>query len=208
MGTLSISQKKIIPTRRDGQIGSSNIIVSGGGGGGGTSTGSPVEILGFGDGTEALPSIFFTSDPDTGIWRQGNNTIGVSVGGDEKFRFDSNGSFYATDDIVGFSTYISDARLKDEVEPIQNALGTILKLNGIKYTYKIDKQKHYGIIAQEAQKIIPEIIKEHELINDNTKYLTIRYSEIIPYLIEAIKTLNIEISKLKLEINYLRNYNT
>ena len=216
--SIAFSEISLFPVRRDKQIpigfsfsgntssyynGVSSKTVS-------TEGGISKTLMGqFDDGSAAAPSITFKRDTDTGFWRQGANSIGVSVGGDEKFRFDSTGSFYADDDIVGFSTYVSDIRLKAEVEPIQNALGTILKLNGIKYKYLPDSSRHYGLIAQHVEYIIPEIIKEHKInSNSDINYKTIRYTEIIPFLVNAIKDLNIEICKLKQELNYLRNYNS
>lgn len=201
---ITLTQQSRLPIRRDKQIpvngeGTTTSITGGGAGGGSTFPGT------FDTGSSVNPSITFTIDTATGFYHPNTDQIGVAVGGSEKFLFDADGSFYATADIVGYSTYPSDRRLKDDVEPINNALGVILQLKGIKYTYKADKQKHFGLIAQDVQPILPEVVIEHDLPGYNEKYLTIRYSEIIPYLIECIKNQQEQINDLKKDLKYYTN---
>lgn len=132
----------------------------------------------------------------------------MALGGGETARFNSDGSFSVKDDIVGFASMYSDRRLKDNIKPVVKALDIIKKLDGISYIYKVDKSQHYGLIAQDVEKVLPDIIKEHTIIGyTDEKYKTIMYVEIIPFLIEAVKELESKIHQLELDLNYWRNYN-
>ena len=88
----------------------------------------------------------------------------------------------------------SDARLKTDVVPIENSLDIINKMNGVSYRMNKDTKNSYGFIAQDVQKIVPEIVE-----TDPNGYMTISYIEIIPFLVESIKQLKQEIKILKQE---------
>ncbi|WPU66040.1 tail fiber domain-containing protein [Peredibacter starrii] len=80
----------------------------------------------------------------------------------------------------------SDRRLKKEIEPIEDSLSKIMQLNGVTYKYKKDKEsdpRKAGVIAQELKKVLPEAVTEAD------GYLSVKYTEIIPLLIEGIKDL-------------------
>lgn len=82
----------------------------------------------------------------------------------------------------------SDARLKENIIPInqQNALNKLMQLRGVNYNMKTDKkQKRYGFIAQDVEKILPAIVGE----NPQNKYKSLNYTDLIPLIVEAIKQL-------------------
>ena len=113
-----------------------------------------------------------------------------------KFAFGTNGSFYASADVVAYAS--SDIRLKDNVVKIESPLEKLMKLNGYTFTWN-DKQTTYeagkkdlGVIAQEVEKVFPEIVKDRE---NGTK--GVMYDKLVPVLIEAIKELKAEIDELK-----------
>ena len=62
-------------------------------------------------------------------------------------------------------------------------------MNGVEYDLIENNDAHTGLIAQEVEKFLPRVIYEKALIDKDPSilYKTIRYTEIIPYLIEAIK---------------------
>ena len=96
--------------------------------------------------------------------------------------------------MVRSSTYTpSDKKFKKNIKPIKNSLNKILSLEGKTYEWK-DKNKgkgiHYGLIAQELEGIIPELVK-----GDEQKF--VNYEGIIPVLIEAIKEQQKQIDDLK-----------
>lgn len=169
--------------------------------------------VGFGDqarfdtGTGATPSISFLEDTNSGFFLVANDNIGVSVGGTEKFRFASNGDFHADGDVIGYSTTVSDKRLKKDIEPLKDSISKIKKLEGIKYKDRKTEETHFGFIAQDVENIIPEVVTEQNILGDDEKYKMIRYQELIPYLVEAIKSQQKQIEQLERDLNYWRNYN-
>jgi len=89
-------------------------------------------------------------------------------------------------------TITSDLSLKTNIKPLEGSLAKILGLRGVEYD-RIDCDKHQlGLIAQEVEEVLPEIISE-----DDKGLKTVEYTAIIPVLIEAIKELKAEIDELK-----------
>jgi hypothetical protein len=91
------------------------------------------------------------------------------------------------------NTNPSDLNLKTNVAPINYGLDEILKLNPVCFDWKDDKinqGKQYGFIAQEVQKIMPDLIKEGE-------YLGLDKEAIFTTLVKAIQELKQEINTLK-----------
>jgi len=162
----------------------------------------PVRIA---DGTAAAPSYSFASNTNTGFFRQAANKIGVATNGTENFRFDVS-VFHADGDIIAFSTTISDIRLKTNIEPISQALEIVQQLNGVTFEFKNKPNaRHFGFIAQEVEKILPEIVVEHQLLRGGDEfYKTLHNTEIIPYLVEAIKEQQKIIDHQKQEISEIR----
>jgi hypothetical protein len=79
---------------------------------------------------------------------------------------------------------LSDATLKENVEPISNALDVINKLSGVGFDWKESGQHSYGVVAQNMEKVIPD------LVGNINNMKTVNYDGIIAFLIEAIKELN------------------
>jgi len=82
---------------------------------------------------------------------------------------------------------ISDLRLKNIIGNLENSLDSINSLSAIKYTLKTDlnNKQRVGLIAQEVQKVLPECVEV-----DEKGMLSVRYTELIPLLVSAIKELN------------------
>jgi hypothetical protein len=85
----------------------------------------------------------------------------------------------------------SDETLKTNVETIQNAMDTLKRLTGKMYNYKDSENKSFGLIAQEVESVIPDIVEK-----DDRDIRSIAYTELIPFLIEAIKELDVKVEKL------------
>jgi len=107
------------------------------------------------------------------------------------------GEIRATGDIVAF--YSSDERLKENIQPIENALTKVEAISGNTYDWKkgfetihSNKGRDVGVIAQELEKILPEVVTERE-----TGYKAVNYEKIVPLLIEAIKELSAKIKELE-----------
>jgi len=115
------------------------------------------------------------------------------------------GTISATDDITAFSS--SDKRLKKNIVPIQTPLYKINQLNGISYDWEDsylethDTPAHdVGLLAQDVQKVLPEVVKERE-----SGYLAIRYEKMVPLLIEGIKELSNKVDALLNQNSVLTN---
>jgi hypothetical protein len=84
----------------------------------------------------------------------------------------------------------SDINLKENIHTIENALETINSLRGVSFDWKENGKSSYGVIAQELEEVLPELVKQGEIKSVN-------YNGIIGVLIEAIKELKSEIEILK-----------
>ena len=96
----------------------------------------------------------------------------------------------------------SDINLKDNIITIdEDKTNKLLNLKSTQFTFKNDetKQIHYGFIAQEFEKEIPELTYSKP-DNNNTNVKAINYLEIIPLLVNKIQIMQKEIDELK-EIN-------
>ena len=102
-------------------------------------------------------------------------------------------------DIVAFA---SDERLKENIQPLENALDKVLALNGFTYNFNEIGQslgfdglvRYVGVSAQQVQAVLPEAVKPAPV---DSNYITVQYEKLVPLLIEAIKELKAEINELK-----------
>ena len=102
------------------------------------------------------------------------------------------GALTVSGDITAFATLAwSDARLKENVEPLQDCLAKINQMQGVSYTFKPSGKSQVGLIAQEVLDIIPEVV---ELEND---YYSVSYPNLVAVLIEAVKELNSRVEDLE-----------
>jgi len=129
-----------------------------------------------------------------------NAHISFVVNGGEEARLEADGDLHVDGDVVAFSTTISDERLKENIQPIGDALSKVSQLNGVTFTYKADGKESAGLIAQDVEKVLPSAITEKELplkIDDGNEYKVLQYDQTIGLLVEAIKELKAEIDELK-----------
>ena len=117
----------------------------------------------------------------------GNVGIGTST---VSYKLDVSGTIRATGDVIAYS----DARVKDNIETITDALTKVTSLRGVSYTRKDseDKSRKVGVIAQEVLDILPEVVQQ-----DDSGNYSVAYGNIVGVLIEAIKELKAEINELK-----------
>jgi hypothetical protein len=112
------------------------------------------------------------------------------------FKIDSSGNATFAGDVVAYGSP-SDKRLKENIKPIESALDKVSKLQGVTFDWKksdsiLDIKEDVGFIAQDVQKVIPELVRENE-----DGMLSMRHQGIAPILLEAIKELKAEIEELK-----------
>jgi len=88
----------------------------------------------------------------------------------------------------------SDINLKTNIKPIQNPIEKILKIEGVNFDWKQDNRKSMGVVAQNIEEVLPELVS-----GGDTK--TVNYNGLIGLLIEAIKDQQKQIDDLKDQIN-------
>jgi hypothetical protein len=98
----------------------------------------------------------------------------------------------------------SDRRLKTDIERVQQSLSKVSRLRGVYFNWVSDEasglrlqdqRRHVGVIAQEVQQVLPEVV--HEM--HGGEYLGVNYQELIPLLVEAIRELDERSSRLAVE---------
>ena len=163
--------------------GISEVTISGGGGGGGSPGGSDGQIQYNNGGAFGGATQLFYDDS--------NNRVGINSATPTE-SLDVIGSVKATD----FNT-TSDQNLKDNIKTIENPLSKVLSIRGVNFEWKDSNKASAGVIAQEVEKVLPELVT-----GQNTK--TVNYNGLIGLLIETVKeqqkqidTLNEKISKLE-----------
>jgi hypothetical protein len=100
------------------------------------------------------------------------------------------GTLTVDGDVVAYS----DRRTKENIKTIENSLDKVLSLRGVSYNRidENDKAPKIGVIAQEVQEILPEVVFKQE-----DGMLGVAYGNIVGVLIEAIKELKTEVEDLK-----------
>jgi hypothetical protein len=110
------------------------------------------------------------------------------------------GLIRAENDVVAFAS--SDDRLKENKVLITNSLDKISQLNGYEFDwipmFGIHENEGHdiGVIAQEVEKILPEIVTTRK-----NGYMAVKYEKIVPVLIEAIKELTNKVKDLEDKLN-------
>jgi hypothetical protein len=140
-------------------------------------------------------------------------STGIDVDGNGRFRsIGSTGSagalHYSSGGTLTIAT--SDIRLKENIEPLNNSLEKLLQLTGVTFNWIGQEGKRIGFIAQEVEKVIPELVFTNENTEDKIK--GIHMDNITSVLVESIKEqqqmiedLKVEITNLKLRVNDLES---
>lgn len=91
---------------------------------------------------------------------------------------------------------LSDINLKSNITPIKNSLDKLTKITGVEFEWNNNqpyyKGKDIGVIAQEIETVLPEIVTLRE-----DGYKSVKYEKIIALLIEALKELKTQVDELK-----------
>ena len=132
-----------------------------------------------------------------------NTALGVGVNPTA-----TTGRIDASNDVVAFST--SDKRLKENIISISNPLSKIEKISGVEFDWKplTEEEKEtvhgfeghdVGVIAQEVEEVLPEVVTERD-----NGYKAVKYEKIVPLLIEGIKELKSENDTLRKELEDIK----
>ncbi len=113
-------------------------------------------------------------------------------------------TFFSTGSAGGTTTWaqVSDIRLKENIKPLINSLSKILSLQGVTFNWKdkvnFNSNLQIGLIAQEVDKVVPEIVSK------DGEYQMIEYALLTPLLVEAIKEQQKQLEEKDKEIDELK----
>jgi hypothetical protein len=131
----------------------------------------------------------YLSLPGTG------SSLYIADGSTLKASIAANGDIVTVGDVTAFGT-ISDINRKENVVRITNALDKIKRVSGYTYNYIDNPTPMTGVVAQEFEAILPEVVYNTVLL-DGTVSKAVRHGNIVGLLIEAIKELEAQIEELK-----------
>ena len=143
------------------------------------------------DNQQGVKQFFVSSTAVSWIYKKFMNGLSVITPSDKNKAVLINNDLIVTGSI--FNT--SDISLKKNINNIDlEEANQLLTLNPVHYQYIYDntKRKHYGLIAQDVEKIYPELIG-----TNNIGYKTINYQEIIPLMLRKIQVIQEEIDELR-----------
>jgi hypothetical protein len=122
---------------------------------------------------------------------------GYPYGAIQRWNVNSGSICYATSPAI-----CSDIRLKKDFRDLSNSLSSITQLKGYNYYLRNEKNPNLqtGFIAQEIQKIFPELVN-----TGSDGYLSVDYTGLIPHLVESVKALKSENEELKSKMNHYEN---
>ena len=183
-------------------------VVAGNGLTGGATSGAATLNIGAGTGIDVAADAISVDVSD--FMSNGSNNRIVTATGADAMNAEANASFdgstlavtgaiTATGDITAFSS--SDKTLKENISNIENAVDKVSKINGVYYNWTFEaqekhkhfgKEKEIGVIAQEVEEVLPEIVQTRD---DGTK--AVKYERLCALLIESVKELKKEIEELK-----------
>lgn len=155
-----------------------------------------------------------------GVYVQGSSGSNAALQAEQSgstYAFYAQGTSYFNGSIQGVGSfgYSSDRRLKKEIQPIPSALGLISMLKPSTYFFRngefkdmnLPEGRHYGLIAQELQQVIPDlVVQQHFQNNDKSSqldYLSVNYNELIPILIKGMQEQQAKIDELESRLKAL-----
>lgn len=122
-----------------------------------------------------------------GGWSDGANSI--------RFAVDSSGNITARGNVTAYGSP-SDISLKENITPLTGVGDKLAQLGAYRYNYKGKADTLIGVIAQEVEKVFPELVYEFTNETGTTKNKAVRYELFAPVLIEAFKDLSARVARL------------
>ncbi|MBI3631403.1 MAG: tail fiber domain-containing protein, partial [Candidatus Staskawiczbacteria bacterium] len=96
--------------------------------------------------------------------------------------------------------YSSDARLKTNINSINDSLSKVQQLRGVTFNWKISNKPGIGFIAQEVEQVFPELVST----DSNTGMKAVQYANIVPVIVEAIKDQQQQIKEQQKQLDEYR----
>jgi len=141
--------------------------------------------------------IFFTGGTATSNERMRLGATGLTPGTDNSYTLGSSTRRWSQVWSANGVIQTSDARLKTNIHDLPYGLNDLMKLRPVAYNWKAQPEMaKVGLIAQEVQKVIPEVITG----DPATDTLGMNYAELVPVLINAIKDLKQQVDELRKQV--------
>lgn len=102
--------------------------------------------------------------------------------------------------VTGTVLQTSDEKLKENIYNIDNASDRLDAIDGVYFNWVGKQERNVGVVAQQVQKVLPEVVSE-----DKNGYLSVDYGAIVPLLIEALKEQRSRIDYLENKIEEIEN---
>ncbi len=153
----------------------------------GPSAGNVVRVYGFGSDIRLGDSL----NGDVLNIQRSSGNVGIGTTSPSE-KLEVSGNILASGDITAFS----DARLKENVKTLPNALKSVKAMRGVTYNKIGEEKQSIGVIAQEVQAVLPQLVSEH-----NDGMLSVAYGNVTAVLIEAIKEQQKQIEELKAQLD-------
>lgn len=118
--------------------------------------------------------------------------------------FGVTGTITATSNITAYGS-VSDITLKENIVAIDSPLDKISKLNGYYFNYIGDEQRLIGVIAQEVEQVLPELVYEFTPVGKEEVKKAVRYEILTALLLEGIKELQAKVDTLEKQIQELQS---
>jgi len=132
--------------------------------------------------------------------RVADDRIAFVLDGAEDMRLENDGDLHVEGDVIAYSTTVSDAALKYDINPVEFALDKINQLKGVSYKYKHNDRESAGLLAQDVEKVMPSAVNTKKLplaTGTDKEYKTLHYDSMTAILVEAIKELTAKVKKLE-----------
>jgi len=167
-----------------------------------------------------------TGSGGQGVYAGANNKSGIALYANLYYTGTYSGwaGYFNADVYCGGTYFGSDQRLKTNIKPISSAIDIVNQLNPVSYNYDTKKYPHagfeeklrFGFIAQELEKVLPNVVKEKTIIlnsnipntiesvsqpKEEALFKVVDYVSLIPILTQAIKEQQNQIEELQVEIN-------
>jgi hypothetical protein len=129
---------------------------------------------------------------DGGVYVSGNLGIGTT-NPTSKLHVQGNALISGIITAIDYDS-ASDMNLKKNIKPFENALDKVIQINGVTFEWKKTNSQSAGIIAQDVEKVFPELVRDGN-------FKTVNYNGLIGVLVESIKELKQEVEDLKSRLN-------
>ena len=145
------------------------------------------------DATNSLAKISSGGGYDLTFSTEGGTMNFESNGfGSATYAFDGDATISNDLTVSGDVVVSSDARLKANIASLGSTIAKLLLIDGKSYTMKKDGKQKIGVLAQDVQKVFPELVSK-----DDNEMLAVNYQGLVPVLINALKEQDEKISRLE-----------